>query len=424
MVNYIGDFPACLKRYLGCFHQKFFYKRMQVCLFVYVAGLMLELKRTSIFSITQKNGQVNYQSLQYFISESKWDAEKLNTERIKKLQSSHQTRSTKRGVLCLDDTACRKTGKNTEGAKLQYSHSEKRAINCNVAVVSGYADNKKHYPVSLRPYKPASEFLLEEKDPDFKSKIKLAKELIDDALEKGIEFSDIVFDNWYFAEEIVDHIELKGCFWISEAESNRLISWKGQWVRADKLLKLIPAKKKKFKPVTVSNSNGELRTFYAFAFQTKIKGLEGKKLVIVSKGSWDSKDPKRCHIYVTNHLSLTAEQVLQRYSLRWRIEMTFRDLKEFTAFDHYQVRSLKAITRHWYLAFVAYSFLLNCKLKGCFSKVARSKIETMGDCLEVYRAINSLSSLAWIKGNGPSYAKSLNLKSKKSISQLRKNGNF
>ena len=102
------------------------------------------------------------------------------------------------------------------------------------------------------------------------------------------------------------------------------------------------------------------------AFQTKVKGLDGKKIVVISKGSWDCKNPKRCHIYVANHLSLTAKQIMERYSLRWRIEMTFRDLKEFCYFDHYQVRSFKAITRHWHFAFVAYAFLLNCKLKGCF----------------------------------------------------------
>ena len=192
----------------------------------------------------------------------------------------------------------------------------------------------------------------------------------------------------------------------------------------DKLLKLIPAKKKKFKPVTVHNSKGEPKTFYAFAFQTKIKGLNGKKAVIVSKGSWDSRDSKRCHIYVTNHLSFSARQILEKYSLRWRIEMTFRDLKEFCYFDHYQVHSLKAITRHWYLAFLAYTFLLDCKLKGYFSKVTKSKIETMGNYLEVYRSINSLSSLAWIKKNGAAYAESLKLKSKKSISKLRKSGIF
>ena len=109
-------------------------------------------------------------------------------------------------------------------------------VNCNTAVVSGYADKKKHYPISLRPYKPASDCLLGKRDLKFKSKIELAKELFDDALVKNIEFSDTVFDTWYFAQELVNHIELKDRFWISEAESNRLISWKGQWVRADKTL--------------------------------------------------------------------------------------------------------------------------------------------------------------------------------------------
>jgi SRSO17 transposase len=84
-------------------------------------------------------------------------------------------------------------------------------VNCNSIVFSGYQDDRKTYPLDLRAYRPAKEFVLGKKDPEFKDKITLAIELFDAALERELEFSHVLFDSWYFSERLVNHIESKGC---------------------------------------------------------------------------------------------------------------------------------------------------------------------------------------------------------------------
>lgn len=101
-------------------------------------------------------------------------------------------------------------------------------------------------------------------------------------------------------------------------------------------------------------------------------------------------------ILISNHLSLSAEEIFRKYLLRWGLECIFRDLKENLYFDHYQVRSIKAISRHWHLTSLAYTFLMVCKLNGRFSKTFHEKPKTCGEQLEMFRKINSLTSLKWL----------------------------
>lgn len=85
--------------------------------------------------------------------------------------------------------------------------------------------------------------------------------------------------------------------------------------------------------------------------------------------------------------------------MRWSIECIFRDLKENVAFDHYQMRFIKGISRHWHLAFVAYTFLLWVKLNGFFYKISTRKQQTLGDVLRTLRCLNGLCSLQWLQEN-------------------------
>lgn len=411
MLNFVPGLPFPLDNFLSKF-ETIFSKRLKRTFRAYTAGLMLELNRCSIETISKKTLLTSYQSLQYFLSEAKWNPEEINTKRVQIMQKTRSTKASKKGVLALDDTSCLKTGKKTEGAQIQHCGTEDRLANCNVVVVSAYCDDVKRYPINLRAYKPASEFILEDDDPDFKSKIELAQELFEDTVNKGVELGDVVFDAWYFSKKFIGRIEAQGKTWISEAGATRKLSFQGKWVRADELVKLIPSVRFK-KKVTLTNSQGTMRIFRIYGFTAKVKGLSGKKRVVMAKGSWDEDDPKRVRILVTNHLSLTDQQVVTRYGLRWGIERLFRDLKENTAFDQYQVRSLTAITRHWHLSFLAYTFLLRYKLTGSYSKALKQNPKTIGDCLRSYRSIQSLCSYEWISKNHDAYIEYLGLNHRK-----------
>lgn len=306
--------------------------------------------------------------------------------------------------MVIDDSGCKKWGFKTEGAKKQYLSSEDKITNCNIVVVSAYCDQKKRFSIYLKPYIPEDDGFFRVSVEDFKSKIELAKELIEDAIEKELNFSDVLIDSWYFSNNLVQFIQEKRQTFITEAEVDRLISYRGKWTRAGELVKLIPYDRLRW--VTVTTPHGKKKGFYTYAFKSKLKELKGNFLVVVAIGKWDKNDPNDVHVYVTDHLSYQGFDVLRKYALRWDIECIFRDLKENVAFDHYQVRTIKAISRHWHLASLAYTFLEISKLNGTFSRIFHQKPKTTGKQLEMFRNLNSLTVAHWIMQNYKLYQQS------------------
>jgi SRSO17 transposase len=179
-----------------------------------VYGMFYDYKRLSLSAIARKTN-INYQKLQYFFSESDWDINKCNDVRINILQNQPTTRATPVGVFAIDDTGCPKPhAKNTQGAQFQYCGSLGRDENCNVAVASCFVSNAKHFPIEFKSYIPE-----DQSEPNkFKSKLDLAKELIDSAIEKTIPFSAIVFDAWYTSTDIIEFIASKNLFFVAEAQ--------------------------------------------------------------------------------------------------------------------------------------------------------------------------------------------------------------
>jgi SRSO17 transposase len=93
------------------------------------------------------------------------------------------------GALIIDDTGVLKPyAKRTEGVAYQHCPVLGTEALCNVAVASCYSVNDRYIPLEVKFYKTESEFIMGKNDPDFKSKLELAKELIDDALHKKIPF--------------------------------------------------------------------------------------------------------------------------------------------------------------------------------------------------------------------------------------------
>lgn len=407
MTNFVVQIPSILQSFLNKFNG-LFTKPTFLSFSIYLNGLFLELKRSSIQAISFRTFSATYEQLQYFLSEANWDIDQLNNNRIRILESNRTTKTLPEGVLIIDDSACKKYGTKTQGAKLQYYSLEDRKINCNVFVTSAYADKNKRFPINLLPYKPDNDFLFGKESIEFKSKIQLAEELVEDAVSKNIHFSDVIFDSWYFSKEFVSSLQEKNLTWISEAKDNRWVSYHDRWLRVDELVKFIPITK--FRRIEVVTLNGDKRPFYIKSFTARLKGMKQKLLVVVCIGTWIENDPKDVRVLVTNHLAYSGEQVIQKYIYRWAIECLFRDIKDNFYFDHYQVRSLKAITRHWHLCCLAYTFLLICKLNGSFSRIFYHKPSSCGEQLELFRKINSIHHADWIKQNYETYQSYLGLK--------------
>lgn len=73
----------------------------------------------------------------------------------------------------------------------------------------------------MKFYKPEAEFICGKNDPDFKSKLDFAMELIEEAIDSEIPFSHIVFDSWYASCDMIDSIDDLGEKFITEVKSDR-----------------------------------------------------------------------------------------------------------------------------------------------------------------------------------------------------------
>jgi hypothetical protein len=365
-------------------------------------AMLKDYKRLNLSSLA-KELPINYQALQYFLADSRWDYASLNATRINLLRKQRTTGFSKNGVLVIDDTGSLKPyAKKTEGVSYQYCPVIKDKAYCNVAVVSCYANPAKHIPINLRFYKPEAEFMpLRKNDPDFKSKLDFAMELIEEAITAGIAFSHIVFDSWYASCDMIDFIDDLGRKFISEVKSDRRllvehpVSKKKIWLRADELVKLI--KKYLWHKTRMVEYNGKLVPVYTLNVRVKDSQVNLKAFCIL--GKWSDEDDKSCHILITNDLTLDHKKACALYRLRWGIEHAFHELKDSFYFDHYQVRAKEKIMRYWMLCLLVWSLIYWIKQNAYLHKTISCNASTCNDYKRAILTLIEFSSYAALRKN-------------------------
>jgi hypothetical protein len=91
-------------------------------------------------------------------------------------------------------------------------------------------------------------------------------------------------------------------------------------------------------------------------------------------------------VLLSTDLSLSPVEIIERYAMRFSLEIAYRELKQRFGWGHYQVRSRQAIERHVALSFVA------CSLTTLLL-VQRDDQQTVG---AMRRALQAAALLAWI----------------------------
>ena len=150
----------------------------------YLAGLLLPRERNKTLTalvgaepITQAQ-TAPVQQLQFFLSESAWEAEAVTTRQIEVLRATPLTAPHAAGALVLDETGDRKDGTKTEHVGYQYLGSIGKVANGIVAVSSLWADEQVYYPLQAHPYTPEARLAGGKKHPTFRTKPQLALELV------------------------------------------------------------------------------------------------------------------------------------------------------------------------------------------------------------------------------------------------------
>jgi SRSO17 transposase len=305
-------------------------------------------------------------SLNRFLTAGIWKQQEVNDTRIDMLKTQGALGG--KGWLAIDDTLTHKTGKKIEGVGIFWDHSEKRYVLAHNIVTAEFVNPKgDSHPLDFRLY--LKEAQSREKKVPFKTKIELAQELVEDALQRGLEIQGALFDNWFASKDFIKFLQAKGLHWVTRLKSDRNIKIKGRYVAISDFAGSLP--RESFRRVQVGD-----RIYQVFSKAVDLKGVGQVRVLI----SYDNEEFTGSPAYfATDQIRWEGTRILKTYSKRWNIEMFFRDSKQNLGLEDYQLRDLWGIKRHWYLIFLAYSL----QVSGLFGieKKPRRESPTLGDLI-------------------------------------------
>jgi SRSO17 transposase len=361
--------PAPLEAYAAQFDDLFSRANQRQAFRHYLAGLLLPAERNKTLTALANAEPIvgaqhpAVQRLQWFLSESTWDAAAITTRRLKVLQADPTTAPHAGGVLIIDETGDRKDGDKTAHVGRQYLGNRGKIENGVVSVSSLWADESIYYPLAVEPYTPERWFARGKADPAFRTKPQIALELVDHALAQGWPFHAVVADCLYgehhgftggMTQRSVPYVvALKPSHaWWAPVEAIGAV-WEvaahGGWAS--------PEDPGDWQAVTRQFRDGHQERWWA------LEGMAGpyesarpRRLVIATVDPATLPEPATWYLETT--LSLTSAdlaEVVRLYGLRNWVEQAYKQTKHSLGWSQYQVRSDRAMRRHWALVQCAFA---------------------------------------------------------------------
>src|SRR5829696_4765369 len=195
--------PGPLEEYAARFDELFATLAQRQAFRRYLEGLLLPTERNKTLTALANTEpflgaqRKEAQGLQWFLSESSWSAEGVNRRRVGIMLEDPRTAPQAGGALVVDETGDRKDGKATAHVGKQYLGGIGKVDNGVVSVSSLWVEERLYYPLEVEPYTPAHHFGGGKSDPALRTKLKIAGELVEQAVGRGIAFRAVVADSFY-----------------------------------------------------------------------------------------------------------------------------------------------------------------------------------------------------------------------------------
>ncbi len=362
----IAGFPSAVSSALPLFGTVF--NRPQLRNFAtYVTGLMVSPNRTVSYMNSLFFAHRDQSALNHFITDSGWSDEELDKKRYELIQEG-LSREDGDGVLSIDDTLNHKTGKHMDLAGTFFDHTEGTYTLAHDLVTSHITRGHKSLPLDFEVYAKEGQV----PDGEFRDKNTIARDLISRASAKGVPFSCVTADSWFFNRETVSLVQSLKKDWVFGCKSNRTAILPRGPTSLSEWAKTIP--KEKFMPVNVRYKR-EKRTFYCYCKNVVLKNLGEVKVLVSYKKPDLSGDPV---FLCTNRLDWGPAMIAGTYAKRWRIDAFYRDAKQSLGLGDYELRKIKGVNRHITMVFIAHALL---ELGSGLSKHGTEAVQA-GACLD------------------------------------------
>jgi DDE superfamily endonuclease len=348
----------------------------------YLTGLLLPRDRNKVLTALAGTEPIvgaqgaPAQRLQFFLSESAWEAEDVNARRLRMMRDDPKRAPHDRGVLVIDETGDRKDGTHTDHVGYQYLGSIGRIANGLVSVSSVWADGKIYHPLDVEPYTPAKRLEKGRSDPAFRTKPQIAVELVKHARAASIPFRAVVADCLYG-----ENAGFEGAMWKAKVPCVlSLRPHKGRWAEEEAAHTPEEATESMgwnskedpgaWKPIVRTFKDGHTEEWWAVEVTTLVNYGPEETVRLVAISTDPETLPANSTWYLVSNLpaprygrakespfeEADLTEVVRLYGLRQWVEQSYRQIKGELGFSDFQVRSDNAIRRHWEMVLCAFSF--------------------------------------------------------------------
>ena len=324
--------------------------------------MLVMQKRQSSF-IKQSSSAFGKDAYYRFIKESRYNWRKLlllsTTVLLQKIKPLH--RNGEHRLLIIDDTVEPKRGKFIEGScKYIWSNKEHRSINALNIVSLNYADSHSTFQLDFSikmndsRRKNISDFTTtlhhrsnayKRKSEIIKGKNTLAIEMLERALDGGVDADYLLVDSWYAKPNFIKQSNDLGMPVVARLPNNKLIwNFKGKHKTLNSIYNSL-------KNIRNKHSGKHGKISYKFFDKIIDHAVLGKvKLLFLHTG-------KNLLIFISTDLSLQAKEILATYKKRWNIEQGYKDLRELFGLGKEENRIYEALIAKITLSMLAYNIV-------------------------------------------------------------------
>ena len=336
------------------------YPPFQIILhFVY---MLIMNKRQSTF-IKKSDSAFGKDAYYRFIKESRYNWRKFlilsTTALLQRVKSLHKNGEHR--LLIIDDTVEAKRGKFIEGScKYIWSNKEHRSINALNIVSLNYADSHSTFQLDFsikmndsyrkniseftaKPHHKSNAY--QRKNEITKGKNTLAIEMLQRALDSGIDADYLLVDSWYAKPNFIEQANGLGMPVIARLPNNKLIwNFKGK----HNTMNAIYESMKNYRHKS-SGKHGKISYKY---FDSIVEhAVLGKvKLVFLHTG-------KDLLVFISTDTTIRGKEILATYKKRWNIEQGYKDLRNLFGFGKEENRIYESLIAKITLSMFAYNIV-------------------------------------------------------------------
>jgi SRSO17 transposase len=342
----------------------------------YLRGLLGSAERKNSWQLAEAAGESSPYGVQHLLGRANWDADLVRDE-LREYVVEHL--GGEGAILVVDETGFLKKGTESVGVKRQYTGTAGKRENCQVGVFLAYATDKGAAFIDRELYLPEEWAEDEERrrragvpeEVDFATKPRLARKMLQRALEAEVRAG------WVVADSVYGDTRRLGV-WLEEHEqayvmavSGKAHVWRGFY--QPKVGEILDALREGTLPSEEDDegwkrlsagegSKGE-RLYDWIGLPLNRPLQEGFARWLLVRRSIDDPDELTAYAVFAPEES-TLEELVRVAGSRWKIEEAFEEAKGEVGLDHYEVRSWPGWYRHITLAMFAHAFLAAIRASG------------------------------------------------------------